>query len=44
MCEPTLDPVVVGEVKPTLETLYKISQALGVKMSEIVIEIENRLL
>ena len=30
--------------KPTLETLYKISQALGVKMSEIVIEIENRLL
>ena len=32
-----------GMRKPTLETLYKISQALGVKMSEIVVEIENRL-
>ena len=32
-----------GERKPTLETLYKISCALDVKMSEIVKEIENRL-
>ena len=32
-----------GMRKPTLETLYKISQALGVKMSDIVIEIEKRL-
>ena len=32
-----------GERKPTLETLYKLACALGVKMSEIVIEIEERL-
>lgn len=32
-----------GERKPTLETLYKISTALDVPMSEIVKEIENRL-
>ena len=32
-----------GIRKPTLETLYKISQALGVRMSELVDEIENRL-
>ena len=32
-----------GERKPTLETLYRISLALGVKMSDIVLEIENRL-
>ena len=32
-----------GERKPTLETLYRISCALGVDMSEIVKEIENRL-
>ena len=32
-----------GERKPTLETLYKISCALGVKMSEIIIEIEERM-
>ena len=32
-----------GERKPTLETLYKLACALGVKMSEIVTEIENRL-
>ena len=32
-----------GERKPTLETLYKISCALDVKMSEIVEEIEKRL-
>ncbi len=31
-----------GMRKPTLETLYKISQALGVRMSELVNEIENR--
>ena len=32
-----------GERKPTLETLYRISCALGIKMSDIVIEIENNL-
>ena len=32
-----------GERKPTLETLYKICQALGVKMEEIVREIEKRI-
>ena len=32
-----------GERKPTLETLYKISCALDVKMSDIVEEIEKRL-
>mgnify|MGYP000092069803 CR=1 FL=1 len=32
-----------GERKPTLETLYKISNALGIKMSEIIAEIEKRL-
>ena len=32
-----------GERKPTLETLYRISCALGVRMSDIVIEIEKRL-
>ncbi len=32
-----------GERKPTLETLYRICVALDVKMSEIIIEIENRL-
>lgn len=32
-----------GERKPTLETLYKISCALGVNMSDIVMEIEKRL-
>ena len=31
-----------GVRKPTLETLYKSSQALGVRMSEMVDEIENR--
>ena len=31
-----------GERKPTLETLYKISCALDVSMSEIVKEIESR--
>ena len=32
-----------GERKPTLETLYKISCALNVKMSDIIIEIEKRI-
>ena len=31
-----------GERKPTLETLYRISSALGVSMSEITKEIEKR--
>jgi len=30
-----------GERKPTLETLYRISRALDVNMSDIVIEIEK---
>ncbi|MCM1113975.1 MAG: helix-turn-helix transcriptional regulator [Clostridium sp.] len=32
-----------GERKPTLETLYKISNALNVKMSDIVIQIEDQI-
>ena len=32
-----------GERKPTLETLYRISLALDVTMSDIVAEIERRL-
>ncbi len=32
-----------GERKPTLETLYRISCALDVNMSDILIEIETRL-
>lgn len=32
-----------GERKPTLETLYRISLALNMKMSDIVKEIETRL-
>ena len=32
-----------GERKPTLETFYKISCALDVKMSAIMIDIENEL-
>ena len=32
-----------GERKPTLETLYRISCALDISMSEIVKEIENRI-
>ena len=32
-----------GERKPTLETLYRISQALGIRMSDLVEEIEKRL-
>ena len=30
-----------GERKPTLETLYRISLALGVKMSDITLSIEK---
>lgn len=32
-----------GERKPTLETLYRISCALDIKMSDIIIEIEKKL-
>ena len=32
-----------GERKPTLETLYRISLALDVKMSSIVLEIEKEI-
>ena len=32
-----------GERKPTLETLYRISKALDIKMSDIVLEIEKML-
>ncbi len=32
-----------GERKPTLETLYRISIALDIKMSDIIKEIEKRL-
>lgn len=32
-----------GERKPTLETLYRISCALEVKMSDIIVEIEKRI-
>ena len=32
-----------GERKPTLETLYRISTALGISMSDLVKEIEQRL-
>lgn len=32
-----------GDRKPTLETLYRLSCALNVKMSDIVLEIEKRL-
>lgn len=32
-----------GKRKPTLETLYRISNALDMKMSDIVIMIEERL-
>lgn len=32
-----------GERKPTLETLYRLACALDVKMSDIIIDIENNL-
>ncbi len=40
---PHLSMIERGERKPTLETLYRISLALGVNMSEVVAEIEKRL-
>ncbi len=33
-----------GERKPTLETLYRLSRALGIPMSSIVLAIEDELL
>ena len=32
-----------GEIKPTLETLYRISLALNMKMSDLVREIERHI-
>ena len=32
-----------GERKPTLETLYRISTALGVKMSTVILQLEEEL-
>ena len=32
-----------GERKPTLETLYRICSALDVKMSEVILYLENHL-
>ena len=32
-----------GDRKPTLETLYRISCALNIKMSDIILEVEKRL-
>lgn len=32
-----------GSRKPTLETLYSISFAMGMKLSEVVVEIEKKL-
>lgn len=32
-----------GERKPTLETLYRLSNALNIRMSDIVKEIENQI-
>ena len=32
-----------GERKPTLETLYRISCAMGISMADIVTEIEKRI-
>ena len=32
-----------GERKPTLETIYRLSNALDVRMSDIIIEIEKNL-
>jgi len=32
-----------GQRKPTIETLYRISTAMDIKMSDIIIEIERRL-
>ena len=38
-----LSAIEMGERKPTLETLYRISTAMDIKMSDIIIEIEKRL-
>lgn len=43
ICRTHLSAIERGERKPTLETLYRISCALDVSMSEIVTEIEKRL-
>ncbi|MBD5083346.1 MAG: helix-turn-helix transcriptional regulator [Clostridiales bacterium] len=32
-----------GERKPTLETLYRISTAMDIKMSDIILEIEKQI-
>lgn len=32
-----------GERKPTLETLYRIANALNMKMSELVVQIEEKI-
>lgn len=32
-----------GERKPTLETLFRISEALNIKMSDLVLEMEKRI-
>ena len=38
-----LSAIECGERKPTLETLYRISLALDIKMSTIIIEIEKEI-
>ncbi len=38
-----LSAIECGQRKPTLETLYRISMALDINMSDIVKEIEKRL-
>lgn len=38
-----LSMIECGDRKPTMETFYRISRALDVKMSTIIIEIENEL-
>lgn len=43
MCRTHLSAIERGERKPTLETLYRISCALNVNMSDIIIKIESEL-
>ena len=43
MGRPHLSAIARGERKPTLETLYRIANALGVNMSDIVREMEVQL-
>lgn len=38
-----LSAIECGERKPTLETLYRLANALDVNMSDIIREIENQL-